>query len=133
LCVLVICLHLYFLLLFFTLCCDNIVFSYSRISFADICEKLRLESAKDAEYVVAKAIRDGVLEASIDHSGKFMQSRLGTKLYSTSAPYEQFHKRIEFCLNIRNDAVRAMRFPDQPDQTDVLKKVCSLFCWLVLF
>ncbi len=81
-----------------------------------------MESPKDAEYVVAKAIRDGVVEATIDHSGKFMQSSEGTKLYSTTAPYEQFHKRIEFCLNIRNDAVRAMRFPDQAEQPDVLKK-----------
>lgn len=72
--------------------------------------------------MVAKAIRDGVVEATIDHSGKFMQSRAGTKLYSTAAPYEQFHKRIEFCLNIRNEAVRAMRFPDSSEKPDVLKK-----------
>ncbi len=43
--------------------------SYSRISFADICAKLRLDSAADAEYIVGKAIRDGVIDATIDHAG----------------------------------------------------------------
>ncbi|XP_061567851.1 26S proteasome non-ATPase regulatory subunit 3 isoform X4 [Cololabis saira] len=38
--------------------------SYSRISLADIAQKLQLDSPEDAEFIVAKAIRDGVIEAS---------------------------------------------------------------------
>ena len=33
--------------------------SYSRISLVDIAERLQLDSASDAEAIVAKAIRDG--------------------------------------------------------------------------
>lgn len=41
--------------------------SYSRISLADIKSKLGLESISDTEYIVAKAIRDGVITATVDH------------------------------------------------------------------
>ena len=41
--------------------------SYSRISFADIAAKLKLDSAVEAEYVCAKNIRDGVIKARLDH------------------------------------------------------------------
>ena len=50
--------------------------SYSRISLADIAEKLSLESTQDAEYIVAKAIRDGVIEAVINHDEGYVQSRV---------------------------------------------------------
>ncbi|CAI8036144.1 26S proteasome non-ATPase regulatory subunit 3 [Geodia barretti] len=49
--------------------------SYSRVSLEDIAEKLKLDSSIDAEYIVAKAIRDGVIEATIDHEQGFMQSK----------------------------------------------------------
>lgn len=72
--------------------------SYSRISLRDICLKLHLDSEKDAEYIVAKvcfryfiinkihdiltyyyffqAIRDGVIDAIIDHEKGFMKSKV---------------------------------------------------------
>ena len=37
--------------------------SYSRISLVDIMNKLSLESVEETEQIVAKAIRDGVIEA----------------------------------------------------------------------
>lgn len=95
--------------------------AYSRIGFDDICQKLRLDSAQDAEYIVAKAIKDGVIEARINHGERYVESKAQVNIYSTSEPYEQFHKRIEFCLNIRNDAVKAMRFPETSEPADVLK------------
>jgi len=85
--------------------------SYSRISFADICAKLHLESVEDAEFIVAKAIRDGVISATIDHAGGFIQSKENIDIYSTQEPQAAFHKRITFCLNTHNEAVKAMRFP----------------------
>ena len=36
--------------------------SYSRISLADVAERLQLDSAADAEAIVAKAIRDGCVK-----------------------------------------------------------------------
>jgi 26S proteasome regulatory subunit N3 len=50
--------------------------SYSRISLRDICLKLHLDSEEDAEYIVAKAIRDGVIDATIDHEQGFMKSNV---------------------------------------------------------
>lgn len=32
-------------------------------------------------------------------------------IYSTNEPQLAFHQRISFCLNLHNDAVKAMRFP----------------------
>jgi 26S proteasome regulatory subunit N3 len=40
----------------------KISLSYSRISLADIASKLTLDDAASAEFVCAKAIRDGVIE-----------------------------------------------------------------------
>jgi len=41
--------------------------SYSKISLKDIQLKLALESVEETEQIVAKAIRDGVIEATINH------------------------------------------------------------------
>lgn len=48
--------------------------AYSRISLSDIQKKLSLESVEETEQIVAKAIRDGVIEAKIDHDNMWMQS-----------------------------------------------------------
>jgi len=84
--------------------------SYSRISFVDICSKLHLENVEDAEFIVAKAIRDGVINATINHEGHYIQSKETTDIYSTQEPQKAFHRRISFCLNTHNEAVKAMRF-----------------------
>jgi 26S proteasome regulatory subunit N3 len=36
-----------------------------------------------------------------------------TDVYSTQEPQAAFHRRIEFCLNTHNEAVKAMRFPPE--------------------
>nr|CAG4646144.1 EOG090X03QW [Macrothrix elegans] len=93
--------------------------SYSRISLSDIAAKLMLESAEDAEFIVAKAIRDGVIEAWVDHDGKFMQSKESIDIYSTKEPQLAFHQRITFCLQIHNQSVKAMRFPPKAYNKDL--------------
>ena len=50
--------------------------SYSKISLKDISVKLHLGSEEDAEFIVAKAIRDGVIDATIDHIGRFVKSKV---------------------------------------------------------
>lgn len=107
--------------------------SYSRISFADVAAKLKLDSAEDAEYVCAKNIRDGVIKAELDHETSAMISRdqvlllCASKyqyrtsvidivcvvvlheqadLYSTSEPQQSFHDRISFCLEMHDNAVK---------------------------
>lgn len=85
--------------------------AYSRISLRDICIRLGLESEESAEYIVAKAIRDGVIEARLDHEKGYMQSKEIMDVYATQEPQEVFHSRITFCMSLHNDSVKAMRFP----------------------
>ncbi|ORZ22444.1 proteasome regulatory subunit C-terminal-domain-containing protein [Absidia repens] len=85
--------------------------SYSKISLRDICVKLHLDSEEDAQFIVAKAIRDGVIDATLDHNRGYMKSKEIIDIYSTNEPQAAFHQRISFCLNLHNDAVKAMRFP----------------------
>jgi 26S proteasome regulatory subunit N3 len=85
--------------------------SYSRLSLQDVADRLGLPSAKTAEYVVAKAVRDGVLDATIHHEEGYVQSHDLVDVYVTKEPAEAFHRRIAYCLTTHNDAVRGMRYP----------------------
>jgi len=85
--------------------------SYSRIYLADIAKKLNSDDNQDAEYIAAKAIRDGVIEAKINHEGGYLQSKETTDVYCTPEPQAAFHQRIAFCLDIYNQSIKAMRFP----------------------
>ena len=82
--------------------------SYARISLRDICLKLDLESEQSAEYIVAKAIRDGVIEASIDHEHGFMKSKDVGDVYATREPGEAFHERIRACLGLHDESVKVI-------------------------
>mmetsp|Transcript_3901 Transcript_3901/g.9435 ORF Transcript_3901/g.9435 Transcript_3901/m.9435 type:complete len:446 (-) Transcript_3901:1595-2932(-) len=88
--------------------------SYSRLSLQDVADRLGLPSATSAEFVVAKAVRDGVLDATIYHDEGYVQSHDLVDVYATKEPAEAFHRRIAYCLTTHNDAVRGMRYP--PDQ-----------------
>ncbi|RYP26293.1 hypothetical protein DL768_011763 [Monosporascus sp. mg162] len=85
--------------------------SYSRISLRDICIRLHLGSEESAEYIVAKAIRDGVIEATLDREHGFMKSKEVGDVYATREPGEAFHERIRACLSLHDESVKAMRFP----------------------
>jgi len=93
--------------------------SYSKISLADVSQKLALDAPEDAEFIVAKAIRDSVIEAAIDHDKGFMASKERTDLYCTQEPQLAFHQRITFCLNIHNQSVKAMRYPPKSYNKDL--------------
>ena len=82
--------------------------SYAKISLRDICLKLDLESEQSAEYIVAKAIRDGVIEASIDHEHGYMKSKDVGDVYATREPGEAFHERIRACLGLHDESVKVM-------------------------
>jgi len=92
---------------------------YSRISLADIAARLALDSPEDAEFIVAKAIRDGVIEATIDHHSGYVQSKETGDVYATGEPTAAFHQRISFCLDIHNQSVKAMRFPPKSYNKDL--------------
>ncbi|XP_074279117.1 putative 26S proteasome non-ATPase regulatory subunit 3 [Silene latifolia] len=97
----------------------NISISYSRISLADVAKKLRLDTPNpvaDAESIVAKAIRDGAIDAALDHANGYMLSKETGDIYSTTEPQSAFDSRIAFCLNMHNEAVRALRYPPNSDK-----------------
>ena len=89
----------------------NISLAYSKIFLKDVAAKLALDSAEDMESIAAKAIRDGVIDATVDHANGVLVSNEAHDVYSTLEPQAAFHKRITFCLNIHNDAVKAMSYP----------------------
>merc|ERR1711991_875577 len=89
----------------------NIAIAYSRVSLADVAAKLGLESAADAEAIVAKAIADDFIDAVIDHKGGFMRSNDTIDVYATNEPQTVFMERVQFCLDIHNEAVLAMSYP----------------------
>eukprot|EP01080_Neovahlkampfia_damariscottae_P002300 gene2300-2473_t len=94
----------------------KISISYSKISLKDICEKLNLETPEDVEHIVAKAIRDGIIDASINHQQSYIKSNESIDIYSTSEPSLVFENRIEFCLKVHNDSVKSLRFPSLKKQ-----------------
>ncbi|KAK6430628.1 26S proteasome non-ATPase regulatory subunit [Oleoguttula sp. CCFEE 5521] len=85
--------------------------SYSRISLRDICTRLHISSEESAEYITAKAIRDGVIEASLDHQNGHMLTTPPKDAYGTTEPSEAFHARISALLGMRDECVMAMRYP----------------------
>ena len=87
----------------------RIASAYCRITLQDIAKKLGLPSVSDAEYIVAKAIRDGGIVAQLDHETGIMTCPSVSDVYSTDEPLNAFHARIAFCLDIHNEAVTAIR------------------------
>jgi 26S proteasome regulatory subunit N3 len=105
----------------------NISLAYSKISLHDIAAKLRLDHPEDMESIAAKAIRDGVIDATLDHAAGVLVSKEAHDVYSTLEPQAAFHKRITFCLNVHNDAVKAMSYPpdahrDQLPDAEMIKE-----------
>jgi len=96
--------------------------SYSKISLQDVADKLALASAQNAYFIVSKAIRDGVINASIDYEHKFVESKENVDVYSTSQPYQSYAQRIKFCLEIRNNAVTNLRYPANDDDDEQQNK-----------
>ncbi|KAF8911302.1 diphenol oxidase-A2 [Mucidula mucida] len=84
--------------------------SYSRISLRDICLKLHLDSEEDAEYIVGKAIRDGVIEGKIVHEKGWLECGTQKNAYGSEVG-ELFQRRIAYCLELHNQSVKAMRYP----------------------
>ena len=79
--------------------------SYSRIRLRDIVLRLGLKSEKSAEYIVGKAIRDDVIEATLDHEDGYMKSKDVGDVYATREPRDAFNDRIRECLSLHDESV----------------------------
>lgn len=55
---------------------------------------------------ILQAIRDGVLRATLDHEVHTLQSAEAVSVYATREPQEALHRRIRFCMDVHNEAVR---------------------------
>jgi 26S proteasome regulatory subunit N3 len=89
--------------------------SYSRISIKDITEKLKLENEKETEYIIAKAIRDGVFLATINHEKGYVQSKEIKDIYSTFEPQRAYQNRILFLNNIFVESQKSMKYSLQQE------------------
>ena len=99
----------------------SISISYSTISLAEVADKLKMHSRNllaDVENVVAKAIRDGAINAKIDHANGWLISKETRDIYATAEPQVAFSSRISFYLNLYNETVRALLLPSGNDMHD---------------
>lgn len=86
--------------------------TYKRISLKDICLKLRLDSEQTVEYMVSRAIRDGVIEAKINHGKGYIETSELLNVYDTEEPQEVFDERIKFVNQLHDENIVAMRYPE---------------------
>ena len=61
----------------------KISIAYSNISLNDIAAKLNFP-ADDIEFVVAKALRDGIINGEIDHENKVLKVQRDVNIYVTN-------------------------------------------------
>lgn len=91
--------------------------SYSRISLRDICVKLHLDSEEDAEYIVGKAIRDGVIEAKVIHERGWVECG-GVKSGYGPEVADVFGRRIGYCMELHNESVKVSSPPSRSHPID---------------
>ena len=89
----------------------KISIAYSNISLNDIAAKLNFPP-NDIEFVVAKALRDGIIHGEIDHENKILKIKRESNIYVTHEPQLQLDKRIRYCLNLYHEVQKAITYPD---------------------
>lgn len=104
----------------------RISLAYARISLADVAAKLGLASVQDTESIVAKAIRDGGIEGVLNHEAGTLESARPADIYSTDEPAAAFHARIAFCMDVHNEAIKAMRYGEGGGATKEFEDATAL-------
>jgi 26S proteasome regulatory subunit N3 len=84
--------------------------AYSRISLSDIANKLKIDK-QDVEFVVAKAIRDGVVSGEINHDQQTVIIKEHKHVYLTDAPQQLLDQRIGYCLSLYQSIQKAITYP----------------------
>ncbi|KAL7672128.1 hypothetical protein ACOME3_007022 [Neoechinorhynchus agilis] len=97
----------------------NIGLAYSKISMEDVARKLQIDSAVEAELMVAKAIRNNLVSGKIDHDNSVLMTETSGDVYSSLEPYRIFRPRIRFCLYTYRKCVEALRFPPKKYYEDL--------------
>lgn len=86
--------------------------TYKRISLKDMCLKLSLDSEQTVEYMVSRSIRDGVIEANINHKDGYIETTELLNIYDTRDPQRVFDERIKFVNQLHDESMLAMRYPE---------------------
>jgi len=84
--------------------------AYSRISLTDIANKLKIDK-QDVEFVVAKAIRDGVVTGEINHDEQTVTIKEHKHVYMTDAPQQMLDQRTNYFLNLYQSVQKAITYP----------------------
>ncbi|AGO10618.1 AaceriABR164Wp [[Ashbya] aceris (nom. inval.)] len=95
--------------------------TYKKISLKDICLRLHLDSEQTVEYMVSRAIRDGVIEAKINHEGGYIETSELLNVYATTQPQQAFDDRINFVNQLHDECVMAMRYPGSREKKKNVK------------
>lgn len=96
--------------------------TYKKISLKDICLKLSLDSEQTVEYMVSRSIRDGVIEANINHKDGYIETTEILNIYDTKDPQRVFDERIKFVNQLHDESMLAMRYPDDKKKNGNNKK-----------
>lgn len=99
--------------------------AYSCISMRDVQRKLQLSRPDEAKFILAKAIKEGVCDAELKEDGGdgALKSKEAGELYSSDEPQFEFNRRIAFCLDLYNQAVKALRFPQKSTYADDMESL----------
>lgn len=89
----------------------NISKTYNKIHLRDICHKLKLDSEQTTEYIVAKFIKENVIDAKIDYETSVVETFKERVLYETREPQDIFDQRIYFANQIKNDCLKSLNYP----------------------
>ena len=57
--------------------------------------------------------------ARVDHENAIMISNEAVDIYATNEPQAQLQQRIDFCLQLHNDRVKAMRYSVDSHRADL--------------
>ena len=76
--------------------------------------------------IIAKAIRDGVFLATINHEKGYVQSKDIKDIYSTFEPQRAFQSRILFLNNIFVESQKSMKYSSQQEQAKKESKSTEL-------
>jgi len=90
--------------------------SYSQISFDDIRQKLNLGESLDVGLIIAKALKDGVISGEINSAERVLVIKEKSDVYSTNDPQINYQKRISYCMNLHDAAVKALTYPNEKDK-----------------
>jgi len=92
--------------------------AYSRMKLETVRDRLGMNSVEDTKWVVAKAIRDNIIEARLDYKTNTMISNETHDVYRTKEPAVEFQKRTDFLFDRYQDAMKAFRYLDTKDEEE---------------